>query len=65
MSKKKGKKDKPRRGRPPLPAGEVRDDWIEIRVSGTEKQQIESNAEKAGQAVGPWARERLLKPENG
>ncbi len=60
MSKKKDKK-KPRRGRPPLPEGQARDEWLEIRVSGQEKQHIEANAEDAGKDVSTWARERLLK----
>lgn len=61
MSKKKSKK--PRRGRPPLDAEELRSEWLKLRVSKSELRQVEANAEKSGQDLSKWARERLLKPE--
>lgn len=61
MSKKKSKK--PKRGRPPLADGQVRSEWLKLRVSKPELKQIEANADASGKQVGPWARERLLKPD--
>ncbi len=58
-------KKKPKRGRPFLPKGEARTERFWFRVSLVELRRLAAAAKKAGQDVGTWARDLLLKQCDG
>lgn len=51
---------KPRRGRPPLPPGEVRTERLEIRLTEDEAKRLAASAEQAGESTSEYARNRML-----
>ena len=52
----KTKHVEPVRGRPPLPAGEVRSVELKARVTEAERDRIQTRAAKAGQSVSDYLR---------
>lgn len=54
-----------KRGRPPSEAGKAKDESIEVRVSGAEKEAFQAAADLSGLAVSAWVRERLRKAAAG
>ena len=48
-----------KRGRPPVPGGEAKADYLEVRLDSAEKEAFKSAAETAGLALSAWVRERL------
>jgi predicted HicB family RNase H-like nuclease len=48
-------------GRPPLPDGEARTAWMQIRLTDAEKETFQLAASRAGQSLSEWAKERLSK----
>ena len=51
---------KKKRGRPKLPAGEVREESIRVRVSESERLKIESLAKRDGTSVSDYIRKKVL-----
>jgi hypothetical protein len=50
---------KKRRGRPRLPRGKTRADYLEVRVGASEKAAFREASELAGLQLSAWVRERL------
>jgi hypothetical protein len=50
-----------KRGRPKLPKGTTKQDWLEMRLHPAEKQSFRDAAELSGMALSVWVRERLRK----
>ena len=50
-----------RGGRPPLPANEVRDERLEIRLRSDERLELDEAAERAGLSLSAWIRRVLLR----
>lgn len=55
------RKTKPKRGRPPLPAGEALTAVLPIRCRPEERDAFEAAAAKAGSSLSPWIRAALRK----
>lgn len=49
-----------KRGRPPIPKENVRDETVQFRVSKTEKLTLQLKAAKAGEEFPDWCRKKLL-----
>jgi hypothetical protein len=55
------KRPKPKKpGRPPLPKGGAKGEYLRVRVASDELQAIESAAKTAGQTVSEFVRGKLL-----
>jgi hypothetical protein len=47
-------------GRPPLPPGEARSEYVKVRVTKAERAALDRASREAGKDLGGWAREVLL-----
>jgi predicted HicB family RNase H-like nuclease len=52
---------KTKRGRPPKPKSELAEERIELRLLPAEKAEWQTAAERAGQSLSAWIRERLTR----
>jgi uncharacterized protein (DUF1778 family) len=52
---------RPRGGRPPLAASEVRAERLEIRLRAEERRELDEAAERAGLSLSAWMRRVLLR----
>jgi predicted HicB family RNase H-like nuclease len=48
-------------GRPPLAPGEAKGEYFQLRLTAAERIEYEQAAQRAGQSLSAWIRERLSK----